>query len=206
MLRLGNANVHRYNLFPVPVLHTNFGMAELLRKEMVPFFKDIEATDTRTQAGKYPFGSYTSFFNNEDIIGLPQLDILRTFIKETVQDMHQSVGLTGNLGFTNSWFSINRKHSYHETHHHCPDIWSGVYYLQADSNDATISFINKNLVDSGWPFAAMKTANTDFVTNQVNCPVSTGLLLIFPSYLQHKVNQQETDSERITIAFNVGVR
>ena len=187
-------------------MHTTFDLAEVLRKEMVPFFKDIEVTDTRSQDGKYPSGSYTSFFNNEDIIGLPQLDILRNFIKETVQDMHQSVGLAGELKFTNSWFSINRKHSYHETHNHCPDIWSGVYYLQADPNDATISFINNNLVNSGWPYAAFKVTNTDHVTSQVNCPVSTGLLLVFPSYLQHKVNQQEVDSERITIAFNMSVK
>lgn len=180
-------------------------MAEPLRTEIVPFFKDIEATDTRSLVGKYPVGSYTSFFNNEDILGLPQLDILRQFIREGVEAIHRSVGLGGELRFTNSWFSINRKGSYHEPHHHCPDIWSGVYYVQADQADAAISFMNRNLNDTGWPYMAPKIDNTDLITSQVNCPVSTGLLLIFPSHLRHKVNQQEADSERITIAFNMGI-
>lgn len=198
--------MHRYNLFPVPVAHDNFNNAEALRTEIVPFFKDVESTDKSDQSGKYSVGSYTSFFNNEDVITLPQLDALRDFIKNTVQTLHNSVGLSGELIFTNSWFSINRKNSYHEAHHHCPDIWSGVYYVQANHNDAPISFINKNLVDSGWPYSAAKVSNTDFVTSQVTCAVTTGLLLVFPSYLQHKVNQQEADSERITIAFNMSVK
>jgi uncharacterized protein (TIGR02466 family) len=198
--------VHRYNLFPVPVAHATFDRAQELCTEIVPIFKDIEVRDTRDHVGKYSTGSYTSFFSNGHIITMPQLESLRNFIKDTVQTLHQSVGLAGDLEFTNSWFSINRQHSYHEAHNHCPDIWSGVYYVQANQADAAISFVNKTLIDTGWPYTATKTANTDFVSNQVNCPVESGLLLVFPSYLVHKVNQQEADSERITIAFNMSVK
>jgi uncharacterized protein (TIGR02466 family) len=165
----------------------------------------MEKDDNIDYTGKYPVGNYTSFYANQDIIGLPQLVELKNFIKTTVQQIHNSIGLAGKLEFTNSWFSINRKYGYHETHNHCPDIWSGVYYLQAEEQDATISFTNRNLINSGWPYGAQKVHHTDFISSKMTCPVKTGLLVIFPSYLDHNVDQQLSDNERISIAFNLNV-
>lgn len=196
----------QYNIFPVPVYRSEFNKSEMVRDHIVQYFKDVEMFDTVDYTGKYPVGSYTSFYNNENILGLPQLVELHTFIKDTVQNIHQSVGLYGNVEFTNSWFSINRKYSYHESHNHCPDIWSGVYYVQAEESDATISFLNKVMIDSGWPYSAKKAAQTDFVSNKVTCPVKTGMLIVFPSYLDHMVNQHLTDNERVTIAFNLNIK
>lgn len=198
--------MQQYNIFPVPVFRFEFDLAEPIRAEMVPFFKDVEKTDHVNFSNRYTANSYTSFYSNEDIIGLPQLEKLRNFIKNSAQQVHNSVGLAGELSFTNSWFSINRQYGFHEAHNHVPDIWSGVYYLQATEQDATISFVNKSIVDTGWPYKAKKLSQTDFVSSQVTCPVKTGMLIIFPSYLEHKVNQQLTDSERFNIAFNMSVR
>ena len=195
----------QYNIFSVPVFREEFSEAELLRSQTIQYFKDMEKDDKINYTGKYPVGSYTSFYSNEDIIGLPQLINLKTFIKNTVQQVHNSVGLSGELKFTNSWFNINRKYGYHETHNHCPDIWSGVYYLQAQEADATISFTNRILIDSGWPYSAQKIVHTDFVSSKMTCPVKTGLLVVFPSYLDHNVDQQLSDNERISIAFNMTV-
>lgn len=198
--------MQQYNIFPVPIFRYEFADSELLRTELVPFFKTIESNDQINLNNRYTVNSYTSFYSNADIIGLPQMDKLRSFIQVSAQTAHNSIGLDGELMFTNSWFSINRQYSYHETHNHIPDIWSGVYYLQATEEDATISFVNKTIVDTGWPYKAKKLVHTDFVSSQVTCPVKTGMLIIFPSYLEHKVNQQMADSDRFNIAFNMSVR
>lgn len=197
---------HQYNIFSVPVYRQDCNSSVLNQQEVIKYFKEYELNDDTDYTGKYPVGSYTSYHNNDSILELPQLDDLKTLIKDTVQSIHFSVGLSGTVEFTNSWFSINRKFSYHETHNHCPDIWSGVYYVQAEEGDATISFLNRLMVDSGWPYSAQKTAHTDFVSNKVTCPVKTGMLIVFPSYLDHMVDQHLTDNERITIAFNLNVK
>ena len=50
------------------------------------------------------------------------------------------LGIEADLTFVGSWFSINRKHTYHEMHNHIPATWSGVYYVQAKEDDAPITF------------------------------------------------------------------
>lgn len=190
-------------LFSVPLFRFDFPDHVFLRKSLSEKFLEIEQQDSNNYDRKYPKGSYTSFYSKDNVFDIPGINSLENFIRNSVEIVDKQVGLSGELRFTKSWFSINRKNSYHEQHHHCPNIWSGVYYLQADHNDATISFINKNLIDTGWPYYSKKEMNTEFNSTQTVCRPESGMLLIFPSYLHHKVDQQTSDNERITIAFNM---
>ena len=193
------------NLFPVPLYRFDHQLLDNERDDIVNLFLNIEKFDQTRITDKYPAGSYTSFHSKESILERDQLKTIKSFIETSVNQAHYSIGLSGDLFFTKSWFSINRKYSFHEQHHHCPNIWSGVYYLKAEHDDATISFVNKHLIDTGWPYQANKTINTDYNSNQTVCRVQTGMLLIFPSYLYHKVDQHMTENERINIAFNMDI-
>lgn len=191
------------SLFPVPLFRFNFPDHVFLRKTIIEKFLEIEQHDQNNYDLKYPKGSYTSFYNRDTIFDIAGMQLLESFMRSSVEMADRKIGLTGDLQFTKSWFSINRKYSYHEQHHHCPNIWSGVYYVQAGSDDATISFINKNIIDTGWPYYSKKEMNTEFNSTQTVCRPESGMLLVFPSYLHHKVDQQTSDKERVTIAFNM---
>jgi len=193
------------NLFPVPLCRFDYLPPEVETNKIIDYFLEIESKDRNTVANRYTDGSYTSFYSQENIINLNLLEQIKSFMSNSVRQVHSMTGLTGNLSFTQSWFNINRKHSYHEQHHHCPNIWSGVYYLKASEEDATISFINKNLLDVSWPYKAKKEINTDYNSTQTVCKVKSGMLLIFPSYLHHKVDQHVSNNERISIAFNMDI-
>lgn len=194
-----------HNIFQVPVYQSRYHDAFILENKIVPKLKDLENRNKNNSSPYYPANSYTSF-GTAEILDIPELEQLKKFIFDTVNEVHKSAGLGGDLEFTNSWFSINRLNSYHESHTHIPDVWSGVYYVSATPADAAIAFVNRNLKDTMWPFKAPKTRHTSVNSSQVTCSVETGLLIIFPSYLEHKVNQQMVDSERITIAFNLNVK
>lgn len=194
---------NKFEIFQVPVYQSRYTEANELEKNIIPIFLDKEKNNK--QVVYYPTGSYTSF-GQDSILNLAELLDLKNFIFDTVTEINKDAGLGGELEFTNSWFSINRKHSYHESHTHVPDIWSGVYYVSATPGDAPISFINKNLKETMWPYRAPKVTSTNLNSSQVICSVETGLLIIFPSYLTHQVSQQLLDSERITIAFNLNIK
>lgn len=190
-------------LFTVPLFRFDFSDHIFLRKSILEQIFEIEKSDPVNYTNKYPQGSYTSFYSRDTIFDISGIAPLESFIKNCVETADRQIGLSGDLQFTKSWFSINRKYSYHEQHHHCPNVWSGVYYVQADPTDATISFINKNLIDTGWPYYSKKEINTEFNSTQTVCSPESGMLLIFPSYLNHKVDQHLSNKERITIAFNM---
>lgn len=194
-----------HNIFQVPVYQSRYHDAFDLEKDIVSKFKDIENQNKHNNSHYYPSNSYTSF-GVDSILDISELKNLKEFIFNTVSEIHKSVGLGGELEFTNSWFSINRKNSYHESHTHIPDVWSGVYYVSATPADAAIVFVNRNLKETMWPYKAPKIQHTNFNSSQATCSVETGLLIVFPSYLEHKVNQQLADSERITVAFNLNVK
>ncbi len=107
------------------------------------------------------------------------------------------------------WININPRGGANATHHHQPWDWSGVFYVKQPiigdkaGRSGMIEFINpcqqssmlanKGFANSGMsPFFRFRPDRGDIV--------------LFPSYLLHSVYPNETDTDRITIAYNVGLK
>lgn len=189
-----------YNLFPAPVIMGQYEDAKTTNEKLIPKLKEYEQ---KVECDNYWHGGYTSFGTDEGVLYWDECKELLEFIGTSVANFHGHCGLVGNVALQNSWFSINRKYALHEKHNHLPSTWSGVYYAQCSDNDPGITFVNKHH-DSNWPFCNRSEPNE--MNSAVNTlQPETGTLIIFPSYMDHKVEQQTTESERITIAFNFGV-
>ena len=197
-------NAQLLEFFPIPVLYSEYEKAEEFKKEIIPSFHEYEKNNPLLDQ-KYSNQGYTSFFTScQDILSVNKKckDLVK-FINEQVLDMHIHMDLEGVPFLQNSWFSINRKHSFHERHHHLPSIYSGVYYVQSQEDDASLLFVNQNL-DNNWPYVRKKNSN-NYNEQSVSVVARTGVLWIFPSFAWHKVAEQLTNNERITIAFNFGI-
>jgi uncharacterized protein (TIGR02466 family) len=89
----------------------------------------------------------------------------------------------------------------HKLHHHPNNFLSGVYYVRTCSGADTINFHDPRS-QTGIirpPVTALTAANTD----QVVLRVRNGTLLVFPAWLEHSVDANASESERISISFNV---
>ena len=78
---------------------------------------------------------------------------------------------------------------------------SGVYYLQTAPGADTINFHDPR-PQSGIirpPITGLTAENTD----QVVIRVEGGTLLLFPSYLPHSVDSNQSSEVRISVSFNV---
>lgn len=189
------------DLFSVPVFRLKYLYAEELQNSVLDLFYKIEKEDTSPIP--YSMNGYTSYCK-DNILDLDECKDLKKFISAAVTRINNDVGIAGTPKLKNSWFSINRKYSYHERHNHLPEVWSGVYYVKSDIEDAPLTFINKNL-ESHWPFSN-SLFNNDYNSSIANFFVETGIMYIFPSYLDHAVDQQTKDNDRVTIAFNFGIK
>jgi len=188
-----------YNLFPVPIVSSFYSDSTNLKKVLAPKFKEYEINNP--DGDQYsPYG-YTSYYSSDNILLWKECKELLDVIGNEVVSLHHKAGLSGSVYLENSWFSVNRQGSYHDPHCHIPSIWSGCYYVQSNlDQDAKISFLNNNHY-SNWPFV-QKSITTEYNSNSSTFSVETGTLLIFPSYLLHRVEQQLSSNDRITIAFN----
>lgn len=102
------------------------------------------------------------------------------------------------LDITISWGNLTKPGQSHHSHCHFNSIFSGVYYLN-DCTEAPITFQNPNL---SYKFISAGDENNTnhFTSMEWNVPMEKDSLVIFPSWLIHKVNIN--NSNRINISFN----
>jgi len=197
-----DVKIDRLDLFPVPLLGTEFPSAKELQKVLMPKFKEIEENDKNPMP--YSANSYTNYNPMQQAIDLDMCKDLKAFIVMCGEEANKMLGVDASVMFTGSWFSINRLHGLHHGHNHIPSTWSGVYYVQAEEDDAPITFFDKNK-ESNWPWMNFAQGNA-YNTPTYSIKPRTGRLIMFPSFLWHQVDQQMVDRERATISFNLAAQ
>ena len=102
---------------------------------------------------------------------------------------------------TGCWATVLGKGAAHRAHGHPNNFLSGVYYVRTHPGADTISFHdprNQTGIIKP-PVVELTGENTDLVV----VSVKNGTLLIFPSYLQHSVDTNMSEEERMSISFNI---
>jgi hypothetical protein len=124
---------------------------------------------------------YESNFLN---IPISSIEMLKLSITEVVANYVKQLELGNRVELAESFYNIGKPGTFQEFHNHNPRHLSCVYYVDAheDSGDLV-------LVDSR--FAERKRIP----------PITSGLR-VFPSYINHQVNLNETESTRISMSCN----
>ncbi len=105
------------------------------------------------------------------------------------------------IEITGCWANVLANGAAHKAHSHPNNFLSGVYYVRAHPGTETLNFHDPRH-QAGVirpPVVELTAENTD----QVVVRVKNGTLLVFPSYLQHSVDANMSEEERISISFNI---
>jgi hypothetical protein len=107
---------------------------------------------------------------------------------------------------TNSWIARTKPGEEHHKHLHPNSIISGVLYLKVEKEPSSISFHKEPATkgDIGLLYD-VKDFNI-YNSDSWSIPVSQSQIVIFPSSLQHSVNTNDTENERIVLGFNTFVK
>jgi uncharacterized protein (TIGR02466 family) len=95
-----------------------------------------------------------------------------------------------------SWFNFSNKGDFQFDHNHGTEKFSGVYYYQTTGVDGDIKFSTPNIGEKLGMGVSRSVQSVSFT------PI-VGRMLIFPAYLEHRVEPNKTDNERISITFNI---
>jgi uncharacterized protein (TIGR02466 family) len=134
----------------------------------------------------------------------PAIDILRDWILDAALQLNAwSVSGTNEQGHeadmvAEAWAVVYREWGYHALHSHPDSAWSGVYYVStgdAEAQPGTVEFLDPRNA------ASAREPGRSPLHTVVPAP---GLLIAFPSWLQHWVTPHGGHAERICVAFNVG--
>ena len=119
-----------------------------------------------------------------------------------VNDVPQRYMGTSNLILGNWWININGKYDYNEQHDHQNSVLSGTYYVQVPEENMGDLILHRG--DNAEFFLTSKVERQQTMANAMTipCPVKESMFYLFPSWVKHSVERNNTDSERISIAFN----
>ena len=99
---------------------------------------------------------------------------------------------------SNSWLSLFKKGNYGHVHEHGTSTISGVYYYQTNEKDGKLFFRAPN------PYYQSNNIWQNFKQELIVEP-KQGLLILFPGWLDHGIQTNETNHDRISLSFNIVV-
>ena len=101
------------------------------------------------------------------------------------------------------WVNVNKRGDWNTIHQHGGQFnLSGTYYVKVPKDSGRIVFRDPRPSAIGNVFVNNKFDKGEFK----NVNIMEGLLMIWPSYLDHFVEPSQTDEERISISFDILAR
>ncbi len=184
-------------IFPTPLYMFNRGIG----------ISDSEKEEFNEIIGK---GLNSNIYNSttkDTHIFKNRLFQLRSFCEECIGRYVRSIispRVDMDFFITQSWINVTKTGESHQRHCHQNSIISGVYYHNTIEDDSIVFIDPNNAVKDR--IQVLPLENNIFNSNERILPVKDGDLVLFPSYMEHHVDKNETETERISLAFNVFAR
>tara|TARA_Y100000768_G_C23756030_1_gene576269 strand:+ start:108 stop:731 length:624 start_codon:yes stop_codon:yes gene_type:complete len=116
-----------------------------------------------------------------------------------------ALGVNCNFTISTSWITKCQKGESCHFHSHANCFWSGVYYY-GEKYDESSSLAFKHPLNNyieNYGFTVFPEAPTPYnKIEEIITPQKNGLVL-FPSYLKHKILKHDSDIPRYSLAFNI---
>ena len=160
------------------------------KKDFEEFIKeDITDISSSPLLDWYKFQQKISYQLLED----QKFSRLHSWIDDQINIYTEKLAFTSKLKCNEGWFNVYEKYEFTDYHNHSPNAVSCVYFLNCDEAGAKL-LIKNNRDDF--------TAYCNLVISYMCHNPDPGKLVVFSSYLDHAVQQHNTDNLRITLAYN----
>jgi len=185
--------------FPTPIFVHSFEGTELdeIQTEIKTALPEILKSKHDSPWGDNVTTTFEHAGKN-DILDF-KLDKFHSAISKLVDRYTQVIGYPEpNFKLIESWINVCGPGQFQYDHTHSSASISGCYYFATNEVDGKIRFANPNPIIHTGKFPADRIS-----IEAITYAPKVGRILLFPSWLTHRVNVNNTDSDRISIAFNL---
>lgn len=193
------------NLFPIPLwryrLDDHERLNAALLEEITARKKKDKDISNRNRRG---WQSEHDFFERKEPAHAELAGLVRKLLVDALKAVSREIK-ADKLDFSmNGWVNVNPPGGYIGPHAHPNGLISGSYYVSVPNDQGpggSIEFIAPHPVGymSGWIKAPM-------LVDKIRVHPKPGEALLFPSQLLHWVVPNDSDRDRVTIAFNLGAK
>ena len=197
------------NVWPVIMYDFQWAQHQKYKQQLKQVCQDLESKNSQSNvAPSAKRGLYESGF---DFVTIPDpaVEALSHWIKDCLfksaanaNREYWPAGANINIEIHESWCHITRDGGYHDMHTHPGSSWSAIYYLDTgDMDTASKNGLNRFFCPYNNMYIDAGTAWTSRNTS-IDITAQEGMLIVFPSFIQHNALTYRGEKERYVISVN----
>ena len=188
-------------LFPI-LLH-DFAIKNFneIKDDLIKFAYDEKKSSpgyTKSNIGGWQ--SHTNYQDSKNILNEVLIEPVVRYYKEN-EIFHQD----SLIRFNAMWININPPGSHNRTHLHPNSDLAGVFWIKLPPHSGRLEFTNPY----GYQYSNVYTQFNQKLRDDLSihpsivCDPVEGKVVLFPSYVFHRVEENESDEDRISVSFNL---
>jgi uncharacterized protein (TIGR02466 family) len=190
------------DIFPTPLFRFEVTDADKLNAALLrEIAKRQKAEGGITKSNRKGWHSERDLFDRKEPAQRALAHLILRMMAQATKSVAPMTDFNNSELLADGWLNVNPRGGYNAPHDHIGSFWSGVYYVRVpegvDGQGGAIEFLapHKALPNSGF-------IESPITAQKITVRPKAGQALIFPATLVHWVQPNESDEERITIAFN----
>ena len=189
-------------LFPTPIWTISLDNYNKINEEMYSFIKAEQNKDQKGINKSNVKGWHSKDFDLKENVTQKFIGFISPSIEQVMTDMNWEKEKQ-KIKISNMWAIVNKGGSTNLRHQHGNSTISGAYYVRAPEDCGEIVFYDPRPAPI---YSYPKAISSNLLNAQVNgISPKEGALVLFPSYVDHSVNENKSNEERIVISFNITI-
>jgi uncharacterized protein (TIGR02466 family) len=185
--------MHNIKLFSTDIFQSNVdGINNQSLAEYCTYLKNNYPSNLISNKGGWQSKSLT----NTDH---PELKKLILNISEQLGAVYKSMSVNRKPKLSNFWINVNPPHAYNDRHNHTLSFFSVVYYVAVPEGSG--EFIVERFDESKFFLQYFEHEVETAAQSYIIDPTESALIM-FPSWVYHSVGANNSQKDRISIAFN----
>jgi uncharacterized protein (TIGR02466 family) len=187
-------------LFPVAIGMVDNPDHKKIKKNIIKESTFIK--DKVKKGGEFWGSDVYNTLGTYNIVENDKFNSLHEWLFEKVRDYAITMGYKNKkIQCKDGWINFYKKYDYQDVHDHDTCDISAVYYVSIPKNSGNIMFYTHETRG----VANFYDPNNQFTWKTYSIEPREGMLLMFKSNLQHRVDPNKTNQSKITLAYNFKV-
>ena len=188
--------------FSTPIWATKIDNYERVNSEMSSYINILQKNDPQGVLKSNFKGWHSKDFNIKDEQPKKFIESISKYINTALTDMNWDID-NQSVKIKSVWAIINEQNAWNQKHHHSNSALSAAYYVAAYDKCGDIVFYDPRPAPVHNHPISKSPNNLNATVNSIK--PEAGMLVLFPSYLEHSVNTNLSDKKRIVISFNISM-
>jgi len=198
---MGKSKVDMLDMFSIPLIHCELDEDTSELRQCTDYVLNTNQVDVDEYKIFQKSGlKETIDFEFRVLEQFPKMKQMFTHISNRL--IKEGLNYDNKLEISSSWFTKTHKGEQSPMHDHKNCVFSAVYYY-GDYDDKVGNLIFKNPIVNLTSYRLNVGKSNKFNTYDIEITPQAGSLLIFPSYVSHKIDVHKSDIPRLSLAFNM---